>query len=177
LTIQQYFRVNGASVQLKGVVPDVLLADPMSFVESGERTLPHAIPWSTIAAVPFAKTPHAWKVSDLAAASATRTNTNAELATVTKLAKMMEARKDKTLRSVERTAWQAEYKRTKAEAEALDPKKRDQKPLLEVAPLPTEGAAQDPRMQRQLDKWKDSLSRDPWVDESARVLADMKKAK
>lgn len=177
LTIQQYFRVNGASVQLKGVVPDVLLADPMSFVESGERTLPHAIPWSTIAAVPFAKTPHAWKVSDLAAASATRTNTNAELATVTKLAKMMEARKDKTLKSVERTAWQADYKRTKAEAEALDPKKRDQKPLLDVAPLPTEGAAQDPRMQRQLDKWKDSLARDPWVDESTRVLADMKKAK
>jgi carboxyl-terminal processing protease len=177
LTIQEYFRVSGAAVQLKGVVPDILLADPLSFVESGERTLPHAIPWSTIGAVPFAKTPHTWKVPELASASGVRTSANAELATVTKLAKMMEARKDKTSKSLERTAWQAEYKRTKAEAEALDPKKRNQKPLMEVAPLSAEGPPQDPRMQRQLDKWKDTLSRDPWVDETTRILADMKRAR
>jgi carboxyl-terminal processing protease len=177
VTIQEYFRVSGGSVQLKGVVPDILLADPLSFVESGERTLPHAIPWSTIGAVPFAKTPHAWKVAGLASASGARASANPELATVTKLAKMMEARKDKTAKSLERSAWQAEYKRTKAEAEALDPKKRDQKPLMEVAPLSAEAAPLDPRMQRQRDKWKDALARDPWVDETTRILADMKKAR
>jgi len=177
VTIQEYFRVSGGSVQLKGVVPDILLADPLSFVESGERTLPHAIPWSTIGAVSFAKTPHAWRVADLASASGTRTSANAELATVTRIAKIMEARKDKTSKSLERTAWQAEYKRTKAEAEALDPKKRDQKPLMEVAPLTAEGAPQDPRMHRQVDKWKDALAGDPWVAESTRILADMKKAR
>jgi carboxyl-terminal processing protease len=177
VTIQEYFRVSGGSVQLKGVVPDILLADPLSFVESGERTLPHAIPWSTISPVPFVKTPHAWKVAGLASASSARTSSNAELATVTKIAKVMEARKDKTTKSLERTAWQAEYKRTKAEADALDPKKRDQKPLMEVAPLSADAAPQDPRMQRQVDKWKDALARDPWVDETTRILADMKKAR
>jgi carboxyl-terminal processing protease len=177
VTIQEYFRVSGGSTQLKGVVPDVLLPDPTSFVESGERTLPNAIPWSTIAAVSFVKEPHAWKAANLASASTARTSANADLATVTKFAKIMEARKDKTGKPLERAAWQAEYKRAKADLDALDPKKHEPKALLEVAPLATpEGTSQDPRLQRQLDKWKDGLARDLWVDETTRVLADMKKA-
>lgn len=177
VTVQEYFRVSGGSTQLKGVVPDVLLPDPTSFVESGERTLPHAIAWSTINPVSFAKTPHAWKTTDLATASTARTSANPDLATITKFAKIMEARKDKTLKPLERVAWQTEYKRTKADVDALDPKKHEPKPLMEVAPLsPPEATSQDPRIQRQLDKWKDSLARDPWVDETTRILADMKKA-
>ncbi len=163
--------MSGGSTQLKGVVPDVLLPDPTSFVDSGERTLPHAIPWSTIDAVSFVKTPHTWKTADLAAASTARTGANADLATVTKFASIMTARKDKTVKPLERTAWQAEYKRAKADLDALDPKKHEPKALMEVAPLATpEGTSQDPRLQRQLDKWKDGLARDLWVDESTRVL-------
>jgi carboxyl-terminal processing protease len=177
VTVQEYFRVSGGSTQLKGVVPDVLLPDPTSFVDSGERTLPHAIPWSTINAVAFVKTPHAWKAADLASASNARTGSSAELATVTKFAAIMDARKDKTVKPLERAAWQADYKHAKADLDALDPKKREQKPLMEVAPLATQEATpQDPRTQRQLDKWKDGLARDPWVDETTRILADMKKA-
>ena len=177
VTVQEYFRVSGGSTQLKGVVPDVLLPDPTSFVESGERTLPHAIPWSTIAAVSFVKVPHAWKTADLASASTARTSANADLATVTKFAKIMEARKGQDVKPLARDAWQADYKRAKAELDALDPKKHEPKPLMEVAPpRPQEATPQDPRTQKRLDKWKDSLARDLWVDESTRILADMKKA-
>ncbi len=177
VTIQEYFRVSGGSTQLRGVVPDVLLPDPTSFVDAGERTLPNAIPWSTIAAVSFVKTPHAWKPAALASASTARTSVSAELATITKFASIMEARKGKTMKPLERTAWQADYKRAKAELEALDPKKREQKALMEVSALTAqEAASPDPRIQRQLDKWKDGLARDPWVDETTRILADMKKA-
>jgi carboxyl-terminal processing protease len=177
VTIQEYFRVSGGSTQLKGVVPDILLPDPTSFVESGERTLPHAIPWSTIAAVSFVKTPHAWKAPDLAAASLVRTRASADLATVTKLGAIMEARKDQTVKSLQRTTWQAEYTRAKAELDALDPKKREQKALMEVLSLAPQEGAQDPRTQRQLDKWKDGIARDPWVEETTRILGDMKAAR
>jgi carboxyl-terminal processing protease len=178
VTIQEYFRVSGGSTQLKGVVPDVLLPDPTSFIDSGERTLPHAIPWSTIAPASFVKTPHAWKVPELAAASAARTQANKDLATVAKFGKLMAERKDKTVRPLERAAWQADHKRTKAELDALDTKKQDRKPLMTVVPLPSvEGTQKDPRAQRHADKWKDSLARDLWVDETTRLLADMKRAR
>lgn len=174
ITIEEYFRVSGGSTQLKGVVPDVLLPDPTSFIDSGERTLFHAIPWSTIAPAPIAKVPHTWKTADLASASTTRTTGNADFGTVTKFSKLMEARKDKTLVPLQREAWQADYKKMKAELDALDPKKHEPKPLMEVIGLTNE-TAPDARTQKRLDKWKDTLAKDLWVDETTRILADMKK--
>lgn len=47
LTIQQFFRVNGESTQVKGVEPDVLL-DTGNRGEFGEGTLDNALPWSKI---------------------------------------------------------------------------------------------------------------------------------
>jgi carboxyl-terminal processing protease len=181
ITVQEYFRVSGGSTQLKGVVPDVLMPDPSAFVESGERNLPHAIPWSTIAPVSFAKVPHAWKVAELAAASTARTSANADLADVTKFVEIMEARKGETLKPLGREAWRAEYQRAKAELDALDPKEHEPKPLMEVEPLSTSQAtppapARDPRTRQRQDRWKDQLARDLWVDETTRILADMKKA-
>ncbi len=182
VTIQEYFRVSGGSTQLKGVVPDVLLPDPTSFVESGERTLPHAIPWSTIAPAPFTKVPHAWQLPELAAASTARTSANPDFAAVARFTKIMEARKEATLKPVARDAWQADYQRSKAELEALDPKDREQKPLLEVSalsasPAPPSAPAPASRTRRRSERWKDELARDLWVDEAARILADMGKAR
>lgn len=176
VTIEEYFRVSGGSTQLKGVVPDVLLPDPTSYVDSGERTLPHAIPWTTISPVPFTKVPHAWKTADLAAASTARTSANADLQTVTKFAKLMEARKEKTNLSLGKDAWQADYKQMKSDLDALDPKKHEPKALMEVVSLTQEASSPDPRIQKRLDRWKDTLAKDLWVDESTRILADMAKA-
>ncbi|AKV04433.1 hypothetical protein AKJ09_11096 [Labilithrix luteola] len=106
--------------------------------------------------------------------SAKRTSANPDLMTVSRLAKLVEARKDKTLKPLERTAWQAEHKQAKADLEALDPKKQEKKPLMEVIALNPQTSS-DPRMQRQLDKWKDTLASDLWVDETTHILADMKK--
>jgi carboxyl-terminal processing protease len=175
ITIEEYFRVSGGSTQLKGVVPDVLLPDPSSFIESGERTLFHPIPWTTIAPAPFTKVAHTWKASDLATASTARTSANADFGTITKFSKLMEQRKDKTVVQLSKDAWQAEYKRMKGELDALDPKKHEPKPLMEVVGLTQEATSPDPRIQKRLDKWKETLAKDIWVDESTRILADMKK--
>jgi carboxyl-terminal processing protease len=51
LTIQKYYRVNGGSVQLKGVTPDIVLPDMYHFIETGERDLEFPMDWSEIPAV------------------------------------------------------------------------------------------------------------------------------
>ena len=48
LTIQQFFRVNGDSTQVKGVEPDVVL-DTGERGDFGEGTLDNALPWTKIA--------------------------------------------------------------------------------------------------------------------------------
>lgn len=176
ITVQEYFRVSGASTQLRGVTPDVLLPDPTSFIDSGERTLFHAIPFHTINAAPFAKVAHRWQIADLQSASRQRTTQNADFETVRAFSTLLTARREKTLENLELTTWQATKKREKAEIERLDPKKQDRKPMLTVEVLP--GASTTPadkKLRQRLDAWQNGLARDLWVEESVRVLFDMTK--
>lgn len=53
LTMQKFFRINGGSTQLRGVVPDIILPDAFSLLESGEKKQEHAMEWTKIAPVEY----------------------------------------------------------------------------------------------------------------------------
>ena len=55
LRIQKFFRVNGGSTQLKGVMPDIVLPDNYSEVNVGEKDNEHPMAWSQISAVKYAQ--------------------------------------------------------------------------------------------------------------------------
>ena len=46
VTTASYIRITGASTQLQGVQPDIVVPSPWDFMETGEEFLPNAIPWS-----------------------------------------------------------------------------------------------------------------------------------
>ena len=49
ITIRKFYRISGASTQLKGVIPDIVLPDTLNAsAEIGESSLPDAMPWDTI---------------------------------------------------------------------------------------------------------------------------------
>ncbi len=47
-TIQKFYRVNGGSTQVRGVVPDLQFPAFTDHMELGEAALPHALPWDSI---------------------------------------------------------------------------------------------------------------------------------
>jgi carboxyl-terminal processing protease len=56
ITIQKFYRVNGSSTQLKGVVPDIILPDTWSYSdEVGETSLENPLPWDTIPSTAYDK--------------------------------------------------------------------------------------------------------------------------
>jgi carboxyl-terminal processing protease len=57
ITIRKFYRVTGASTQLRGVVPDIILPDTLSYRPdaTSERTLDNALPWDTIQPVNYNK--------------------------------------------------------------------------------------------------------------------------
>lgn len=55
LTIQKFYLPNGHSTQKRGVVPDIQLPSPNDYLEIGEGTLPHALPWDEIDPAAFEK--------------------------------------------------------------------------------------------------------------------------
>jgi carboxyl-terminal processing protease len=48
LTIRKFYRINGESTQLKGVIPDIILPSVNNYADIGESSLPNALPWDTI---------------------------------------------------------------------------------------------------------------------------------
>jgi carboxyl-terminal processing protease len=177
LTVQQYFRVNGASTQWRGVTPDIVLPDPTPFVESGERTLPHSIPWTSISALDYAREPHTWTIPALLAASRQRVQANQEFGRIENFGKVARERRKDTREPLQLERWRAERQRDKQVLEDLSPKQKDRKPLFRVEVVSDlfgpRGLAQDRKLRTRLDAWKDDLARDVWVDESLHVLADM----
>jgi carboxyl-terminal processing protease len=56
ITIRKFYRVSGASTQLKGVVPDIILPDVLNYYEDiGETSLENPLPWDTIPSETYSK--------------------------------------------------------------------------------------------------------------------------
>jgi carboxyl-terminal processing protease len=56
ITIRKFYRVSGASTQLKGVVPDIILPDVLNYSdEVGETSLENPLPWDTIPSATYDK--------------------------------------------------------------------------------------------------------------------------
>ena len=57
VTVQKFYLPNGASTQLKGVVPDIVIPSIDEFLPLGEQDLPHALVWDEISTSFFDATP------------------------------------------------------------------------------------------------------------------------
>jgi carboxyl-terminal processing protease len=56
ITIRKFYRVSGASTQLKGVMPDIMLPDVLNYsTQFGESSLENPLPWDTIPSVNYSK--------------------------------------------------------------------------------------------------------------------------
>ncbi len=53
LTTQKFYRINGGSTQLKGVMSDVVVPDKYSYMDIGERDLDHPMAWDKIPAAEY----------------------------------------------------------------------------------------------------------------------------
>ena len=53
ITTASYYRISGASTQLRGITPDIVLSSAYDFMELGEDYLPNPIPWNLVNRAPY----------------------------------------------------------------------------------------------------------------------------
>lgn len=53
LTTQKFYRINGGSTQLRGVVPDIILPDDYHYIKTGEKEEKYPMKWTEIEAVAY----------------------------------------------------------------------------------------------------------------------------
>ncbi len=72
ITMQKFYRISGASTQLRGVTPDIILPDAYSKLKYGEKQEDYPLPWDEIKPTPFTKSPPTFDLNKLKALSEKR---------------------------------------------------------------------------------------------------------
>lgn len=135
ITIRKFYRVSGASTQLRGVVPDIILPDQNLLVysdEAGESALDNPLPWDTIQPVSYDKldlvAPY---LAKLRAESAARVATNQDFIYINQdIAQFKKLQADKTATLNEQQALQ-ERLHINIEDKQRDEERERRKPLPE----------------------------------------------
>lgn len=99
LTIQKFYRVNGGSTQLKGVVPDVVLPDLYKYYEYGEKELEFPMKWDQIEPLEITK----WKSINLESikkSSAERVSKNEQFKLIDENAKRLKSQREQSVVSL-----------------------------------------------------------------------------
>lgn len=179
LTIEQFYRINGVSTQREGVTPDILLPNPNGYIDTRESTLEHSLPVSKIDPAPHDDWRVQPKVNVLAEKSAARVAKDPVLAKIASAVAVLKARKDDTVVPLAMKKWEDRRKQQKSELDAASPELDKMTPrmtvtTLEDTPVPAPGPGGKGPTDDRLTKWKDSLARDPWVDECVSIISDMK---
>lgn len=95
LTIQKYYRINGGSVQLRGVTPDIVLPDVYHYIKTGEKDRKFPLAWTEIEPTDYSQNVfHLDYMADLQEKSADRVQNSEKFQKVMDYARWFKEQRD-----------------------------------------------------------------------------------
>lgn len=175
LTIQKYYRINGGSVQLKGVNSDVVVPDRYSYIDIGEKDQDNPLPWDKIEAAPYEVWGSYFDYDDTIKKSNQRMQQSEQLKLIDENARWIKKIRDNDQFPLSYEDYRAQLEKNEEEAKRFE-KLADYKTNLTFKSLPYELAlmAQDSTLKIKRDRWHESLSKDVYMEEALNVLNDLK---
>jgi len=175
LTIQKYYRINGGSVQLKGVESDIVLPDIYSEMKIGERYEDNCLPWTT---VPPAKY-QTWKkpvpVAALQKKSMERTSINEGFKLLNEQIALIKEQRDKTALSLNLETYRQEVEKRREENKRFEEINKLSTSLIIAAPgVDVAEMKGDTAKIARSGKWIEDLNKDIFLEEAVKVIGDMK---
>ncbi|RME33692.1 MAG: tail-specific protease [Gammaproteobacteria bacterium] len=173
-TVAQFFRINGASTQLRGVVPDILFPTADSVREEGERALDNPLPWAKVE--PVAYTPQAAPVDAFARAGELfrqRLSSDEGFRLLLEEQALLDEGKGRTTVSLKEADRRREWEEMRRRQRELTNRLRRYSglpPLADDEPAPDEELAADDGAP--VDEEEESF-RDIPLNAAARILADL----
>ncbi|NLW58932.1 MAG: carboxy terminal-processing peptidase [Firmicutes bacterium] len=168
-TEEKYYRINGGATQQEGVQADVVLPDPYSYLEIGERYYEYALPWDQVAPLSYKPwTGTHWNLAELQANSARRIAAHPGFALVEKNIERVRKQREATRQPLQLAAFIEQERQAQLEAEKFNA-------------TPTIGAdwnfigrkAQDEVHAAREKEWLDQLQTDIYLEEAVHVLLDI----
>lgn len=176
VTTQLFYKVDGGSNQLKGIIPDINLPDIYDDIDIGEKEYETALAWSKISEVPHSQNVYNIPNMDqLRTQSANRVATNEAFKLIAENAKYLKEVEDETSVPLDLSSYQAYKEEREKLANQYDDVMADDISGLVIANLPQDISyieADSSRIARN-KVWIEGLHKDVYLEEAARIINDM----
>jgi len=178
LTIQKFYRINGGTTQLEGVVPDVVFPDYFNYMEFGEKFLDHAMPWDEITALTYNNWDLAFDKGYIEDISKERVKNDTLMILIEENGNRLENIRDNTVISLNYDSYVSSIKEREEEGKKYD---RIGKDPLDIAvqvlnaDLPEIEA--DTSKKARTDAWLADLRKDVYLVETFNILKDIDQSK
>ena len=177
ITVQKFYRIDGTSIQQRGVVPDVIIPDQYSALEIGEKYLDYSLNWDTISPAKYTKwslTPTNIKM--LAENSRKRVESNPEFSILEEYIQKVKEIQHKTLQSLKLDVVTKEQEQLRVEREKYN-KSQEKRCLVKVEPsreIVKKSSEELYKVELERQKeWFDGIEKDLLLNEATKVLTDM----
>ena len=182
ITIQKFYRITGGSTQYKGITPDIILPDPVGYLENREQDIEHSLPWGKINALKYAVWNPSYDVSKLKEKSTKRVDSNSNFQKIAQSVKYLIGKQESTDVSLNKDEVIANDKKTKKiiEQYKLDDENKDilvshyeasLKSYEKI--LPGEDKKWQEDFKERKKEWVETLRKDPFLEESLFIMNDM----
>lgn len=165
LTTQKYYRINGGSVQYKGVISNITLPDSTGILQYGEKYLDHSMPWDTIKSSLYQKWNKQLDIEKLRKSSTQRINSNQNFQTIESILAKIKQENDKTRQSLKLVNYWQDQSLLQNETKKLEQVRSQQR--YNVIPMET-GIEQ-----KRVQEWMEQIEKDIYIEEAMNVLNDI----
>lgn len=178
VTIQKFYRVNGGTTQLTGVVPDLILPERFSSIPAGERTEDYPLQWNEIDSLPLKMDmPSQQKAIAQAVKKAQkRVGKSQVFKLIEEESKRVELNRNKTRYPLNYEEFKAEQLASKAEFDSFDAAFKANVKELQLFGLSKdlEAIGSDTAKLKMKQDWLKNYQKDIYLNEAVSVIIDLK---
>ena len=180
ISMQKFYRINGGSTQLKGVVPDIILPDNYHYIETGEKDYDYAMDWSEIDEVEYSQ--DTYVVGDLdyyVNNSAQRVAANENFQMVLENAKRLKDMRDDSNYPLDLDSYVSKMDERKAAADKFENLYDIDIESLQIKNLDQDLASlsEDESKQARNEEWIKGVQKDFYIEEVMHIMKDLRSKK
>ncbi|MBS1688466.1 MAG: carboxy terminal-processing peptidase [Bacteroidetes bacterium] len=176
ITVQKFYRVTGASTQLKGVTPDIMLPDPYVSPNNGERHDKAALRWDVIPPSDFKPSNSVGNIPELASLSQGRIAMDPTFRLIMQTGQRVQAEQRKNAYSLNETEYRKELEENNAITKKLEELQKKATPY-EITNLKEDMSRvnADSASVAKNNDWIKNLKKDVYIAETVNIVNDMAK--
>lgn len=176
ITTDMFYRINGMSTQFRGVHPHIVLPDQFGFMDTGEKSLDHAIPYAEVGKVKY----DTWKndatknLRTIKKNSEKRVKKNKKFKLISESVAWSKKRKEDTVRPIYMKGYKAFREETRKQADKFDDDTVNDK--IKVGALKKQKSKMSEVEKESFKEFKETLQKDPVIEETLYIIKDLLKS-